>query len=47
MEPEDPISRRVETLEGMLKEEFIASPLEVNLRAVINDYKTKGTPFSS
>ena len=42
MEPEDPISRRIETLEGMLKEEFIARPLEVNLRGVINGYRTKG-----
>ena len=41
MEPEDLISQRIEALEGMLKREFIGWPLEVNLRAVINGYKTK------
>ena len=41
-EPEDPISRHIETLEGMLEEEFIARPLEVNLRGVINGYRMKG-----
>lgn len=41
MELEDLISQRIETLEGMLKEEFIALSLEVNL-AVINGYKMNG-----
>ena len=42
IEPEDLISRRIETLEGMLKGEFIARSLEANLRAVINGYNTEG-----
>lgn len=41
MKPEDLISRQIETLEGMLREEFIALPLEANL-AVINGYKMSG-----